>query len=528
MVRPASASYGVLIVSLLALAAAVSCASPPPPAVTPVAATSTRQTEAAPLASVDFPTRTPTPVIEPSPAPTITVPAPLPSPSPEPSATPLMSEAGSALLPTPPPTRSRYEISAEIDYPGHSAAVSQTVTYVNRTAEPLPELLFIVEPNRAAGAFILHELNWADGAPVSDFALHTERLRIPLPELLQPGDSITLSLLYDLAIPEQDGPFGYNDRQTNLGDWYPYAPPYQPGRGWTVHQPAHAGEHLVYDVADMDVKIRLDPPVENLVVAAGAPAIHKDGWRGYTLKDARSFALSLSPDYQVASTTVGTVSISSYFFPENRLAGGAALQATAEALQTYSKQFAPYPHSMLTVVQGLFEDGMEYDGLYFLDGDLYEGYSGTTAGYLTAIAVHETAHQWWYGIVANDQAIEPWLDESLATYSELLFYEDKQPTSAAWWWETRVQRFDPSGNVGGTIYDYESYRAYVDAVYLNGALLIDDIRRGLGNEAFQLFLQDYLQRNRERLVTAEDFWSVLEEHGLENTSALKREYFLRP
>ena len=41
--------------------------------------------------------------------------------------------------------------------------------------------------------------------------------------------------------------------------------------------------------------------------------------------------------------------------------------------------------------------------------------------------MHETAHQWWFEQVANDQAQQPWLDESLATYSERIYYENIHP-----------------------------------------------------------------------------------------------------
>ena len=31
---------------------------------------------------------------------------------------------------------------------------------------------------------------------------------------------------------------------------------------------------------------------------------------------------------------------------------------------------------------------------------------------------HETAHQWFYSLIGNDQARDPWLDEGLATWAE--------------------------------------------------------------------------------------------------------------
>jgi aminopeptidase N len=96
------------------------------------------------------------------------------------------------------------------------------------------------------------------------------------------------------------------------------------------------------------------------------------------------------------------------------------------------------------VVEAGFADGMEYDGLYFLGREYFAAYDGTPQNYLTALAAHETAHQWWYGLVGNDQALEPWLDEALCTYSELLFYEAVYPDLVDWWWTFRVNRFQPS------------------------------------------------------------------------------------
>jgi len=39
--------------------------------------------------------------------------------------------------------------------------------------------------------------------------------------------------------------------------------------------------------------------------------------------------------------------------------------------------------------------------------------------FLDVITQHETAHQWFYSLVGNDQAHDPWLDEALATWSQL-------------------------------------------------------------------------------------------------------------
>ena len=79
---------------------------------------------------------------------------------------------------------------------------------------------------------------------------------------------------------------------------------------------------------------------------------------------------------------------------------------------------------------------------------------------LTTIAVHETAHQWWYALIANDQALEPWVDEALCTYSEFLYYESVYAELIDWWWQYRVDFYKPDGKIDLPIYDYHGFLPY--------------------------------------------------------------------
>jgi aminopeptidase N len=229
--------------------------------------------------------------------------------------------------------------------------------------------------------------------------------------------------------------------------------------------------------------------------------------------------------YQEASQQVGEVTVHSYFIPLDEAAGEMALQNTADALALYSELFGAYPHASLSVVEADFLDGMEYDGLYFLSRGFYNLYDGTPQGYLTTIAAHETAHQWWYGLVGNDQALEPWLDEALCTYTERIFYEHTYPDLVDWWWYFRVDYYQPTGWVNGTIYDYGGFRPYRDAVYLNGAKFLEELRSLIGDEAFFAFLKDYAGQMAHRQATAQDFFAILKEHTTVEVGELLSTYF---
>lgn len=483
----------------------------------------------------------PVDVSPPAPSPTrLNTPTDLPpalTPSAPPTDPPAEPAEKHSLTPPPTPTDSplsvpHYQIDAALDYARHYLSVEQQITYTNPYPEPLPDLLLIVEPSRYPGTFTLKELNWQPGRPIQDYSRDIGRIHIPLEIALQPGETVEFSITYDLNIPSPSPsfygrpvPFGYSSRQTNLVDWYPYIPPYLPGSGWIAHQAGAFGEHLVYDVADFDVTVLILDANPNLVIAASAPGTLVNGSWQYRLDNARNFAWSVSDQYLLSTTTVDSVLVLSYYFPFDADAGEAVLRTTAESLALYNDLFGPYPRQVLTVVEADFLDGMEYEGLYFLSKGFYGLYSGDPADYLTAIAAHETAHQWWYSMVGNDQAFEPWLDEALSTYSEKLYYEHLYPEALDWWWTYRINYYDPQGWVDGSIYNPLGYRAYRDAVYLNGAVFFDDLRNLIGEQPFFDFLKQYLKEYYLDIATSDDFFAVLDQFTQADLQPLLDRYF---
>jgi hypothetical protein len=85
------------------------------------------------------------------------------------------------------------------------------------------------------------------------------------------------------------------------------------------------------------------------------------------------------------------------------------VRAAADALRFYSRRYGDYPWPTYSVavmkdVVGLF--GTAYPTLGLLgDSSL-------------VLMPHETAHQWFYGLLGNDQSRDPWLSEGLATWAE--------------------------------------------------------------------------------------------------------------
>ena len=454
----------------------------------------------------DIPTFTPLPPTE-----TFT---PLP-------ATPVPASAATDVPAPASGTRTNYILYAAMDFTGRTLSVDETIRYYNSTGTALPDIMLSVQPNIYGNVFVLNSVS-QDGAALTSFSLNGQRLDLTLPQLLQPGTATTLTLNFKLNVPAKGSSmiFGYDFNQINLVDWYPFIVPYS--GGWILHDPMSYGEHLVYDSSDIEVNLKTAPDV---IVAASAPAEPNGEWTRYRLYGARTFALSASNEFLTSDTAVGDVVIRSYYFDGYQGAGDGFLFAAMQAVSIYSAKFAPYPYQTLTIVQSDIHDGQEYDGLVFLATDFYGQYGGGARNNLTTIGVHEIAHQWWFGLVGNDQALEPWLDESLATYSEHVFYEFNYPGQVNWWWQFRVDYFKPGGYVDTSIYNGGTFRNYTNAVYLNGAHFIDDLRGRMGDDDFYRFLKDYAARYSRARPTAADFFNTVRDHTDADISDLIAAYF---
>jgi aminopeptidase N len=441
--------------------------------------------------------------------------------------------------------RPQYTLDLQLDYTAKAATVNETIIYPNWTGEALTNLVLAVEPNLWSGGFSLKSIA-VDEQPITNYTIETmsQRLEVPLPQPLPPSGTITVTITYGLILPQMQAYlnasndvrpqiYGYSEKQVNFVDWYPFIVPYVPEQGWVLHNPWFYGEHLVYDLADFDVTVTFTDGASPQIAASGAEIQSEVSEvtpsagvsRRFVLEAGRTFALSMSDFFKVAQQTIGDVTVYSYYFGLYDAPGQAMLKTTVEAMQTFGERFGPYRHETLTAVQGDFNDGMEYSGLYFISRDYFNLYDGTPKNYLVTIAAHETAHQWWFDAVANDQALEPWLDEALATYSERIYYESIYPELVDWWWGYRYFEFQKAGYVDTAIYDGAGQRPYWDKVYLTGARFFEDLREQVGDEIFFAFLKDYYNQSVGKRVIAADFFRVFRENTASDITTLIITYF---
>ena len=431
-------------------------------------------------------------------------------------------------------------VHADLNYAQRVLAVDQTIFYTNRTNGALQRMILSVEANQWPEAFRLEAVT-VDEMNVA-FELTGRKLQIELPEALEPGCTLTMNLTFQVHVPQISeglsayrGFLGYSSRQLNLGNWLPMIAPRLEG-DWVLRESVLIGEQTVLEIADWDVTLNIaDAPETLLIAGPGTLAQESDHTWHFHISASRDFSLSLSADFnhRQAQTPSG-IDVELYSFDDalvqtetGATVDGAAhaLDVAARSLAMYEDLYGPYPHERLVIVEGDFPDGMEFSGLVFVSRDWFTRFTGNPAAFLTIITIHEVAHQWWYASVGNDQAMSPWLDEALATYSEYVFIEEYYPELKDWWWAWRVDNYTPQGFVDSNVYQFSSIRDYINAVYLLGARMLHDLRRDMGTDSFFDFLRRYREAGSGRIVDADLFWSLLTVDELAASQSTRQRYF---
>jgi aminopeptidase N len=239
----------------------------------------------------------------------------------------------------------------------------------------------------------------------------------------------------------------------------------------------------------------------------------------------RAFAFLASPNYTLLEGYSQNTPVRVYVLREHEALAPTVLNTAVQALNLFRNRFGPYPHEELIIAENGFLTAMEYSAIISLSGFAFNEYNNSFRSLLTPITAHEVAHQWWYSAVGNDQVLEPWLDEALCMFAELIYYETYHPNDVEWWWQYRVHRWNPTGYVDATIYDYNNSPDFVHDLYSQSAYFLRDLRAQMGAANFNNFLRAYYQRYRNQTVTTNDFFTLAQDYTTADLRPLVSRYF---
>jgi hypothetical protein len=428
------------------------------------------------------------------------------------------------------PAATAYQIDLQIADDLTRLDARQEVRYTNAETVDLNEVYFRLFPN-LFGAQVRLGAVQVDGREVKpDYALLDSALRVPLSPPLRPAETALVSLGFSVTVPTSPGgsygAFAFADGILALAHFYPIIPVYD-DEGWNLELPPPYGD-LVYADSSFYL-VRVTAPAALQLAASGVRVerqVADDRQQvTYAAGPVRDFYLAGSTRYAVVSEQVGATTVNSYALHELLDDARVVLGYAVNALRAFNQRFGTYPFTELDVVSTPTSAlGIEYPGIFALAVRLYGSSSEYPQGYLESTAAHEAAHQWFYGTVGNDQLDEPWLDEALAQYATLLYWQDLYGPSGAQGFRSSLQeRWARVENadipIGKPVRAYSS-KEYGAIVYGRGPLFIEELASRMGQSVFDAFLCDYYARYQWGIATADAFQELAEQHCACDLSAL--------
>ncbi len=291
--------------------------------------------------------------------------------------------------------------------------------------------------------------------------------RVRLPEAVRPGQSITADVTWEARVPRVRRRTGHKDDFLFIAQWFPKLGVYETGNGWNCHQ-FHASTEFFSDYGTYEVELDLPAEYQDKVGASGVQrgpsgggaervivrfAAPSDADRERVEKDGRKplvhdFAWTADPDYvkfqdtfrydewaarypdEIARVALALdrtpdelrlrdVNVTVLLQPEHAVQGRRHFDATCTALFFYGLWWGEYPYEHITVVDPAWgagaAGGMEYPTLFTAGTRMF-----TKPAMLSpeSVTVHECGHQFWYGLVGNNEFEAGWLDEGFNTFSQ--------------------------------------------------------------------------------------------------------------
>jgi len=442
-----------------------------------------------------------------------------------------------------------YRVSGNLvpasEQPGRIEGTLQ-LSYIDFTDQEQTELYLRLYPNfeeYGGGSMTVANVT-VDGQPVEPVIdTDTSLATITLPAPLSPGGRAELSLDFVTTIPNDPvtsyGMFGYfSDTQSyNLAQWMPLLAGWDPATGWLLDIPNSVGDPVFSNAAMYEIE--LTAPSDLTFVTSGSETVtdvqgplttHR--WAAGPVRD---FVMSAGTNLAVMEQQIGETIVRSWYFPGYEEAASVVLQYSVDALDIFSRDFGIYPYREMDLIQtqlGGQAAGVEFPGIMYIGATHYDPESV----YLEFTVVHEIAHQWWYGIVGNNQYLHAFLDEALANESSMIYKEAVDgPDAALAWVQGFLQRpfltmlFGPTGDmvVDQPSANFSTNAPYGRTVYGKGALGFDTIRRTIGDDAFFRGLQAYVRDHRFGIAQPEDLLSALETASGQDLHELWAHWFNR-
>lgn len=424
-----------------------------------------------------------------------------------------------------------YNLQINIDEQSHLANVKQTTTYVNKTGSNLDSIYFHLYANAFKETAVNKPVSsvyqskayyngFSDGG-IEDLSISINNnninpefadedktlLKVLLAQSLNNKSKIDIVFNYTVKIPNVNHRFGYGENTINMANFYPIASVFENGK-FDENGYHYNGDPFYSNVSNYNVSITHN---KSYVLAStgylkNTTEDQTTVTEQYEAKAVRDYALVLSNKFKTLNKTISKTTVKYYYYNDEQ--PEQSLNTSILSLKTFNNMFGTYPYSSLSVVESNFvHGGMEFPNLVLISDSLdkYEDYTETI--------VHEIAHQWWYGLVGNNEFNYGWLDEGLTEFSTAMFFDKNSEYNVEY--KTFMENAESSYSLFVDVYEdvfknvdttmnrklneFKTEPEYVYISYVKGMLLFDNLKTFVGEKnmlkGLKLYFKNFKGKN---------------------------------
>jgi hypothetical protein len=460
-----------------------------------------------------------------------------------------------------------FKIDARYDAKTHSLDATETLTYTNKTGQPLdrfpfhlylnafqPKSTWMREAHKDGSRDFGPDSGWdskrsgsseikslvVDGvgdltnkihfiAPDDGNTDDKTVVEVVLPKAVAPNDKVTFHFTFHAQFPEVVARTGYKRDFLLAGQWFPKVGVFWDGK-WNCHQ-FHATTEFFADFGTYDVNVTV-PSKFNFGSTGVVTATkqNSDGTTTYSAhaEDVHDFAWTADPTTKLVTDSVrlstGNVTIRMLMQPGNESSTDRYMLALKRTMEKFDQWYGPYPYSQITVVDpphgGLEAGGMEYP--MFITADT-TWWAPRSILFPEDVVEHEYGHQYWYGMVATNEFEDAWLDEGINSYAEVKTMDALygRTTSTV---NSHLLTFGSQGEermmfgaapnydpLTRNAWEYVNGNSYGDVTYGKTATMLLTLESIVGEDKLREALHTYFMRYRFKHPHEEDFMNTVNE-----------------
>ena len=377
-----------------------------------------------------------------------------------------------------------YVVDAELSVDTGVLKVATTITARNDSGAGVDKIALNTIAARLGGLTITSAS--VDGTPRT-VTKSDQTLWVPLGGVLPDDATVEVKVAYRATLKNSltgsNWLFTRYNGTISLYRWIPWVSLSRP-----FDRPNHGDPFYTPSSPQVTVNLTLDKARVLAAPVGGLPTTASKTW-SFTTNNVRDVNVVLASDFTVTTRSVDGIAIRAYSRPGG-VSGATMGDRAVTALDKEAARLGvAYPWPSFTLVETAGGYGMESPGMVWIP-------SNTSSASLTYLVYHEIAHQWFYGLVGNDQQREPFADEAAADMLARSVLGTLRSSNCS------------KDDLDGKITEYSS-SCYYETIYIQGGNTLDRYRGKMGTTLFWNTLGDYVDANRHKFGGTKELLDTL-------------------